>query len=532
MKMVKSLLLISAAGFVAMSGAQAADLPVKAKPVEYVKICSLYGAGFYYIPGTDICMKIGGYVRYQLNTGMGNSISFGPFTTTGGFNTRQQGIDLGQRVRVIVSQDTRQQTAYGTLRTYLILGWTHDTPTSTTSPAAPTVYFNRGFIQIAGFTLGKATSFFDFASTAAVAYNAGFVTTSDTGDAGQIVGSYTAQFGNGVSATLGIEQSRRDATIWAGPIAGGPGQPAALSAAQIAANSPLGAGFALAGLTSDNLGGLNAGTASRPDIVANFRVDQAWGSAQIMGALHDVSAAYYGGSSGLATSGVGTGHPDDKWGWAAGVGLRLNAPMIGPGDYFQAQFGYAEGATKYTTNSSCGGSAICNFWNGSSFGFGMAGDGNFTGVAGGTGLAAPSGINLTTSWSVFASYEHFWTPALRTSLYGSYLDVSRNAAGNTAFCGAVLRAVDFAAGMPCDGNWQQFTIGSRSQWNVTKDFYVGLDVIYSKLNSASINNGAPFIASSAFTVPGRPSPLALGTFNTADQDAVSVTWRVHRDIVP
>ena len=45
MKMVKSLLLGSAAGLVAVSGAQAADLPVKAKPVEYVKICSLYGAG-------------------------------------------------------------------------------------------------------------------------------------------------------------------------------------------------------------------------------------------------------------------------------------------------------------------------------------------------------------------------------------------------------------------------------------------------------------------------------------------------------
>ena len=63
MKMVKSLLLGSAAGLVAVVGAQAADLPVKAKPVQYVKICSLYGAGFYYIPGSDICLKIGGYVR-------------------------------------------------------------------------------------------------------------------------------------------------------------------------------------------------------------------------------------------------------------------------------------------------------------------------------------------------------------------------------------------------------------------------------------------------------------------------------------
>ena len=65
MKMVKSLLLGSAAGLVAVAGAQAADLPVKAKPVQYVKICSLYGVGFYYIPGTDMCIKIGGWVRAE-----------------------------------------------------------------------------------------------------------------------------------------------------------------------------------------------------------------------------------------------------------------------------------------------------------------------------------------------------------------------------------------------------------------------------------------------------------------------------------
>ena len=63
MNMIKSLVLGSAAGLIALSGAQAADLPVKAKAVEYVKICSLYGAGFYYIPGTDTCIKLGGYVR-------------------------------------------------------------------------------------------------------------------------------------------------------------------------------------------------------------------------------------------------------------------------------------------------------------------------------------------------------------------------------------------------------------------------------------------------------------------------------------
>src|SRR5205823_12956489 len=66
MKMVKSLILGSAAGLIAMSGAQAADLPVKAKAVEYVRICSLYGAGFLYIPGSDTCNKLGGYLRAEV----------------------------------------------------------------------------------------------------------------------------------------------------------------------------------------------------------------------------------------------------------------------------------------------------------------------------------------------------------------------------------------------------------------------------------------------------------------------------------
>ena len=63
MNSVKTLLLGTATGLVAVAGAQAVDMPVKAAPVQYVKICSLYGDGFYYIPGTDTCLKLGGYLR-------------------------------------------------------------------------------------------------------------------------------------------------------------------------------------------------------------------------------------------------------------------------------------------------------------------------------------------------------------------------------------------------------------------------------------------------------------------------------------
>ena len=64
MKLVKSLLLGSAAGLAAVAGAQAADLPMrKAAPVDYVRVCTTYGAGYFYIPGTDTCLRISGYVQ-------------------------------------------------------------------------------------------------------------------------------------------------------------------------------------------------------------------------------------------------------------------------------------------------------------------------------------------------------------------------------------------------------------------------------------------------------------------------------------
>src|SRR5580693_9416071 len=113
MKMVKSLLLGSAAGLVAVTAGQAADLPVKAKPVEYVKVCSLYGAGFYYMPGTDLCIKVGGYVRAEAEYGGNNSITWGPFN--GNVNARSTNNTLF-RARGYITADVRNQTEYGTVR--------------------------------------------------------------------------------------------------------------------------------------------------------------------------------------------------------------------------------------------------------------------------------------------------------------------------------------------------------------------------------------------------------------------------------
>jgi hypothetical protein len=68
---IKSLLLGSAAALAAVSGAQAADAIVAAEPepMEYVRVCDAFGAGYFYIPGSETCLKIGGYVRFQVEFG-------------------------------------------------------------------------------------------------------------------------------------------------------------------------------------------------------------------------------------------------------------------------------------------------------------------------------------------------------------------------------------------------------------------------------------------------------------------------------
>ncbi len=65
---IRSLLLGSAAALAAATSANAADavFAPEPEPVEYVRVCDAYGAGFFYIPGTETCLQISGYVWYQI----------------------------------------------------------------------------------------------------------------------------------------------------------------------------------------------------------------------------------------------------------------------------------------------------------------------------------------------------------------------------------------------------------------------------------------------------------------------------------
>ena len=174
------------------------------KPVQYVKICSLYGAGFYYIPGTDTCLKIGGWVRQYLGVNANGNLTNGDL----GLGQRQhpgeqQRLELegawlhhgrcphADRVRHVAQLHRRR--------------WQH----ARFSRATASFSSNRAFIQLAGFTFGVAQSFYDLYPTPALSYFGGMINpSSDTGDGGQTVSAYTAQFGNGLSATLSLEAPR------------------------------------------------------------------------------------------------------------------------------------------------------------------------------------------------------------------------------------------------------------------------------------------------------------------------------------
>ena len=231
---VKSLVLGSAAAIFAVTGAQAADLPV-AEPVEYVRVCDTYGNGFFYIPGTETCLRIGGRVRAELRY----LEPVRPATRTENHTFT--------RVRTYLRTDARTQTEYGLLRTYYDMWWTDNSGSG--AVISNTIMWS-GFIQFGGFTAGRTGSFFDYfvnyagtwGSPSDVAYS---VTRTN-------LFAYTFAFGNGLSFSVAAEDGTYSRTALSGVAAYG--------------------GHVM------------------PDLTAALRIDQGWGNAQIAAKVHEIRA--------------------------------------------------------------------------------------------------------------------------------------------------------------------------------------------------------------------------------------------------
>lgn len=514
MKMVKSLLLGSAAGLIAVAGAQAADLPVKAKAVEYVKICSLYGVGYYYIPGTDTCIKIGGYVRLEAyHNAAGGLYSEG--TPQGAFTRHTS--DFAMQARFRMSADVRTQTEYGTLRSYFAFGLNSLNSNSGAYEAALGTFapaMERAFIQFAGFTLGRSDTFFAFYNGAAYGL-VPFGFDGSSGPSGLNVAAYTWQFGNGLSATFSVEDQHAHG---AGVI-------------DLNSNGLLGGATVGGGNLFLSNGGGDTQGMHIPDLVANLRVDQAWGSAQIMGALHNVGARYNATTvtapacaGGAANTNL-CGYPENEWGWAVGAGMTLKMPWDAK-DTLSGQIAFAEGASKYVA-----------------FTYGNRGLHRDDGVSIGafqdavfaSGGAQTAGVGntleLTKTWGGTIAFEHYWTPSLRTSWVAGYLEVeySNNAkqllvnsgAGTCAGNGITLRTNQQCA----DADWSMWRLASRTMWNPVQNLDVGLEVAYTKVDTA-------FAGQANLVANQGGSGLSGGIYNVDDNAYWTATLRVQRNFWP
>ena len=513
---IKSLILGSAAGLIAMSGAQAADLPVKAKAVEYVRICSLYGAGFYYIPGTDTCIKLGGYVRIDTTF---NGGTYGQPAWNGDLGQQNRYRDYFQsRSRMALTVDTRTATEYGVVRTFgqgdfQFNNFTTSNPSVLTAagvnsnllstPGGGYVAVEMVFIQFAGFTFGKSASAYATPWHGYPGNNNSYLLGGHDTVTGVNNIQYTAQFGNGVSATIGLD----DPTVF--------NRTSVL-------NLSVAAGATAAGANS------YAGTHA-PDVVGNIRIDQAWGLFQISGALHEVSASY----NILGAGGVPTplseisGHPDTKWGGSVMAALQIKNLPTGAGDDFKMDVSYAKGDTKNVISTSAGSPSFAMFGGTGragayqSIGFGQTSDAVFLPVAnGGTG-----DIKLVDAWGIRGAYNHNWDPYWSSSLWGSYSAVRYN--GNALdittakgqWCANYNAGKAVTADYTCNPDYNVAQVGVVTRWtpvkNLTFSAEVGAFFLDQKFTGAAVLAAA------------NPKPTTVYEFK--DQSTVFLNVRAQRN---
>ncbi|MEP9380043.1 porin [Aquabacter sp. CN5-332] len=272
---------------------------MKAASVAYVKQCTAMGEGFYYVPGTDTCLRIGGYLQAQSY--------YNTYTNYPAANDKTYSIGLFGMI-----MDARTNTEYGVLRSYMDLRFLWRTADQwSDGPNQAQLDPWNIYIQFAGFTFGYAQSFFDFYANANVLGQDPATIGDDTRTP---LIAYTWEFANGWAATVAAEDAN---TRNGGVNPSDPDMPDAIDNYQ-------------AGSTV-------------PDFVANFGQTGDWGQFQLSGALHRVGAVT------PTTAGapfIGSSQTD-SWGYAVQAGLMFNLPFIAKGDSLYLQSAYVDGAISY-----------------------------------------------------------------------------------------------------------------------------------------------------------------------------------------
>jgi Porin subfamily len=491
MKMVKSLLLGSAAGVVAVAGAQAADLPVKAKPVQYVKICTLYGDGFYYIPGSDTCIRFSGYIRadYGFNVTGARTAHY-----SGAAGAKDRSVSqYSTRHRGSFSVDTRTQTAYGTLRTFQTFHLQNENASDSTNIA-------RAFIQWGGFTFGRTVSFTDHEGSLGDSGMRSLHQTqneSSTGANGINQIAYTWQLGNGVTLNVGADEPRVKS----------------LSNLSINVTS-----------VGSNPTASRHGT-KHPSPWVSLRVSQAWGRASIAVIGNHNEATYFTAAPGapgyvpsanciLQPGTTWCGSPSDQWGWAVISGAEIKLDFLSPGSRVGFYANYGQGASSFSGGNNLNSPGL--FGSGNQIAWGVLTDAVY--VNGGS-------LELTTSWTVGGGFEYFWTRNFSSTIYGNYTQIEYNntVVGNRWFCGGgggTTQSIVLAAATSCDPSFKFWSIGTHHDWFPLPGLRFAVDVLYTAIESAT--------SGSAVTLTKTQGLRPTGGYVTKDLGITSVIFRAQR----
>ncbi|MBS0530005.1 MAG: porin, partial [Proteobacteria bacterium] len=409
------------------------------------------------------------------------------------------------RSREDLNIDTRTATEYGVVRTYFdaTFTWTSDSygqgataggtvyaplGSGTTIVGAPGnatgggvaggalgVYY--AFIQFAGFTMGKAVSQF---SAPWSAYPGNTTFDGLVGGGGTVTGvnqfTYTAEFGNGVSGSIGVQD------------------PSAYYQAGVN-NIVAGSGYGISDYAGTDI----------PDVVAMLRVDQAWGLFQASVAAHENNAAYYGAAE-------TTGGPGNRWGYAGQLALSIKNIPTGAGDSINMQAVYTNGATRYNIQDLAAGAGAATIFSGfgvGSVGIGFAPDSVF----------GPGGSQqLITTWGGRGAFNHNWNANWSSSIFGAYAAVSYTGAAKALIC-AGQGVAGFAAGLTtCNPDYNIGQIGANLRWTPVKNLTFTAEGVYTMLDQNYVGTLASGGAN------GKPA----GAYTAKDQDTWTVMLRAQR----
>jgi hypothetical protein len=404
---------------------------------------------------------------------------------------------------VFLNMDTRTQTSFGTLRTFSVVRAEVNTPTGTPSPAG-VVAIDTGIIQWGGFTIGRAgTSYFDNPWNYAYKWGVnGWLGNPDTAG-GRFVAAYTHQFGNGISGTLSVEDNKERKR-------GNYNGANALTAW---------------GVTTGTAGQTGApGTDTRggntwPEVVAQLRIDQAWGGFHIAGNIVNNHVAY--GCAGVAgCTEISGPTPSDKIGGGVNAAFKFNTPT-GVNDALYIGGGYSVGATT---------DVFANIGQGSALGLFGSSSTRYQSIVGGYlfdsvyDTRTGTGQQLTTTYGGTLLSSTAGTPsgARRCSVVHRSSTTMRSA--NAILCSRFrpwqVGHVLSNAATTCNMDYRITGVGSRTYWTPVRDLTIGLEVMWT--NHHSGNKGA------TYTPPAVAGFKPVTPYEVKDQNVVSGMFSVRR----